>query len=365
MEGDPFVGDDGLEYLFGVTEMVEERPQHHAFWAHDTQAEKRAFEQVVDFLIERLDRHSDLHIYHYAAYEPNALKWLASTYATREQQVDRLLRGRVLVDLYRVVRQSVQVGTESYSLKELEALYRAGKRTTEIVDAASSIVAYEEWLDSRAQQKLDEILAYNADDCLSTAQLRDWLEARRLEGIAKYDEIPRPGPDKAEPSENLRDIDQRTAVVLDKLLAGVAEEEEARTPEQQARYLLAHSLNWHRREAKSEWWEYCRKGTLTDEQLMADPDSIGGLEFRGEVRQEKQSNIFRYYFDPTQEYKVAVGDTPHDPRRLERAGTVVDLAGIEGWNELSRSQQSEVPHPTSLIPASPIPTNDQRDAPLR
>src|SRR5205823_5275993 len=34
MEGDPFVGDDGLEYLFGVTEMVEGRPQHHAFWAH-------------------------------------------------------------------------------------------------------------------------------------------------------------------------------------------------------------------------------------------------------------------------------------------------------------------------------------------
>src|SRR5947208_1165995 len=364
MEGDPFVGDDGLEYLFGVTEMVEERPQHHAFWAHDTQAEKRAFEQVVDFLIERLDLHPDLHVYHYAAYEPNALKWLASTYATREPEVDRLLRGRVLVDLYRVVRQSVQVGTESYSLKELEALYR-GMRTTEIVDAASSIVAYENWLDSRDQRRLDEILAYNADDCLSTAQLRDWLEARRLQAIAKYGDIPRPGPDKAEPGEVLRDVDERTAVVLDKLLAGVPEDEEKRSQEQQARYLLGHSLNWHRREAKSEWWEYYRKGTLTDEQLMADPESIGGLEFRGEVRQEKQSNVFRYYFDPTQEYKVAIGDKPHDPRRMEPAGTVHDLDGIAGWIELSRSTHSEVPHPTSLIPASPIPTNDQRDALLR
>jgi uncharacterized protein len=364
MEGDPFVGDDGLEYLFGITEIVEGSPKHHAFWAHDTQAEKRAFEQVMDFLIERVNRHPDLHVYHYAAYEPNALKWLASTYATREQEVDRLLRGRVLVDLYRVVRQSVQVGTESYSLKDLESLYR-GKRTTEIVDAASSIVAYEDWLDSRDQGKLDEILAYNADDCLSTAQLRNWLEARRLEAIAKYGEIPRPGAEKAEPSENLRDIDQRTAVVLDKLLAGVPEDEDKRSPEQQARYLVGHSLNWHRREAKSEWWEYYRKGTLTDEQLMADPESIGGLEFRGEVRQEKQSNIFRYYFDPTQEYKVGIGDKPHDPRRLEQAGTVIDIDGIAGWIELSRSIHIEVPHPTSLIPASPIPTNDQRDALLR
>jgi len=151
-------------------------------------------------------------------------------------------------------------------------------------------------------------------------------------------------------------------VVLDKLLAGVPEEEDKRSPEQQAHYLLAHSLNWHRREAKSEWWEYYRKGTLTDEQLMADPDSIGGLEWREEVREEKRSNIFRYHFDPTQEYKVAVGDTPHDPRRLEGAGTVVDLDGVAGWIELSRSKQSQAPHPTSLIPASPIPTNDQRDA---
>jgi len=364
MEGDPFVGDDGLEYLFGITEIVEGRPKHHAFWAHDTQAEKRAFEQVMDFLIKRVNRHPDLHIYHYAAYEPNALKWLASTYATREQEVDRLLRGRVLVDLFRVVRQSVQVGTESYSLKELESLYR-GKRTTQIVDAAASIVAYEDWLDSRDQQKLDEILAYNADDCLSTAQLRDWLEARRLEAIARHGEIPRPGPDKAEASENLRDIDQRTAVVLDNLLAGVPNDEEKRSPEQQACYLLGHSLNWHRRESKSEWWLYFERCKMTDEQLMADAESIGGLEFHGEVRQEKQSNIFRYYFDPTQEYKLGVDDEPHDPRRESGTGTIVALDGLAGWLELRRSIRSEVPHPTSLIPASPFSTNDQRDALLR
>src|SRR5207249_11440880 len=94
--------------------------------------------------------------------------------------------------LYRVVRQSVRIGTESYSLKELEGLYR-GKRSTEIVDAAGSIVAYEEWLESREQRLLDEIAAYNEDDCISTAQLRDWLEARRPEVVAQYGEVPRPG----------------------------------------------------------------------------------------------------------------------------------------------------------------------------
>src|SRR5207237_4834932 len=187
------------------------------FWTHDTYEEKRAFEQVVDFLIDRLIRFPNLHVYHYAAYEPNALKWLASTYTTREAEVDRLLRGRVLVDLYRVVRQSVRIGTESYSLKELESLYR-GKRSTEIVDADGSIVAYEDWLESRDQRLLDEIGRYNEDDCVSTAQLRDWLEARRLETIAQFGEIARPGPEEVEPSDTLRDIDDRGAVLVDRLL---------------------------------------------------------------------------------------------------------------------------------------------------
>jgi len=38
---------------------------------------------------------------------------------------------------------------------------------------------------------------------------------------------------------------------------------------------------------------------------------------------------------------------------------------IAGWIELSRGVKSESPHPTSLIPASPIPTKEQRDALMR
>src|ERR1700730_12829700 len=45
MEGDPFVGDNGLEYLFGILEMVEATARHRTFWGHDPDEEKRAFEQ--------------------------------------------------------------------------------------------------------------------------------------------------------------------------------------------------------------------------------------------------------------------------------------------------------------------------------
>src|SRR6266487_933965 len=79
MEGDPFVGDNGIEYLFGVLEFTSQETLplegegrvgvHHTFWGHDPDEEKRAFEQVVVFLIDRLNHNPDLHVYHYAPYE--------------------------------------------------------------------------------------------------------------------------------------------------------------------------------------------------------------------------------------------------------------------------------------------------------
>ena len=83
-----------------------------------------------------------MHVYHYAAYEKTALGRLAQRHATREEEVDRLLRGGVLVDLYRVVRQGIRASVESYSIKKLEPLYGL-VREVELRSAGSSIVAFE------------------------------------------------------------------------------------------------------------------------------------------------------------------------------------------------------------------------------
>ena len=108
LEGDPYALDDGLDYLFGI---LEADGTFHAFWSRDEHGEftaageKRAFEQVIDFIGERLRADPNLHVYHYAAYEPTALKRLMGRYATREEEVDDFLRRGVLVDLLRAVRQ--------------------------------------------------------------------------------------------------------------------------------------------------------------------------------------------------------------------------------------------------------------------
>src|SRR5205807_341394 len=79
MEGDPFEA-GGLEYLFGVRYMEGGALKFRPFWAHDRAAEKKAFEELMDFFAARLAKHPGAHIYHYAHYEPTALGRLMSTH---------------------------------------------------------------------------------------------------------------------------------------------------------------------------------------------------------------------------------------------------------------------------------------------
>ena len=104
IEGDPFFGSDevdGIDYLFGVIEPgrpdATGEPTFHAFWAIEggtviTAAERRAFEAVIDLVMERLATDPNLHVYHYAPYEPTAMKRLAGRYGTREEEVDQRRR---------------------------------------------------------------------------------------------------------------------------------------------------------------------------------------------------------------------------------------------------------------------------------
>jgi predicted RecB family nuclease len=362
MEGDPFVLDGGLEYLFGVVEIVGGAPVFHGFWAHDRAEEKAAFEALVDLLIERLQRDPTLHVYHYASYEPAALKRLMGRHATREEEVDRLLRGGVLVDLYRVVTQGVRISKDGYSIKKLEHFYMP-RRTEAIADAAASIVAYEQWLETRDTALLDGIEAYNRRDCESTWQLRDWLEQRRDELIARGTAVERPQPRDAEPSEQLAAIAAETRVLVEALTAGIPADDAQRTPLQRAQWLLAQLLDWHRREDKSAWWSYFARCAMSGEELVEDTEAVGGLVHLGAVRTDKRSTVHAYSFDPGQEHKLDADDKPHDPKTQALAGTIVAIDNDAGRLELKRGPSFDgTPHPTALIPSTPIPTPAMRKA---
>ena len=140
-------------------------------------------------MIKRLERYPDLHIYHYAPYEPGALKRLMGRYASRENELDRMLRSKLFVDLYGVVRHSLRASVESYSIKRLEPLY-GFERETRLPDANLSLFRVQTRLELNDLESLSEddraiVQGYNRDDCLSTWRLRDWLEGLRSELISQ------------------------------------------------------------------------------------------------------------------------------------------------------------------------------------
>ena len=103
--------------------MLDTADDFRPLWAHDRADERQALRDFLAMVRKRRKRYPHMHIYHYAAYEKTALLRLAGRYGVGEDEVDDLLRNGVLVDLYPLVRKSIRVGTENYSLKSLEPLY--------------------------------------------------------------------------------------------------------------------------------------------------------------------------------------------------------------------------------------------------
>src|SRR4029077_2652840 len=162
------------KYLYGCSAVDKRERRFTAYWAHDREAEKRAFEAAMDFIATRLEAHPDAFVYHYANYEVTALKRLAMVHGTREAQLDELLRRRKLVDLYKVVREGVRISEPGCSLKNVEVFF-GGDRAGEVKTALDSMVAYDQWQQTGDQARLDQIGAYNEADCRSLLLCRDWL----------------------------------------------------------------------------------------------------------------------------------------------------------------------------------------------
>src|SRR5581483_1215002 len=194
LEGDPFVGEQGLQYLFGM-----------AF--RDSRGELR--------------------------YE----KRLTGMHATREDEIDRLLRAGTLIDLHQAFKQGLRASVEEYSLKKLEAFCGFTRRTPlEESRAAMRYVEHRLELGWPEGEEIPDAIrttleGYNAEDCFATARLRDWLEEQRAQ-IARREDVPRPPEKSGDPPEKLRNKLDRTAALRDKLMAGIPGEAAARNEEQ-------------------------------------------------------------------------------------------------------------------------------------
>ena len=253
-EGDPLWTADGrewgLEYLFGVLDTAD---NFQPLWAHNRADERQALRDFLTMVRKRRKRHPHMHIYHYAAYEKTALLRLAGRYGVGEDEVDDLLRNGVLVDLYPLVRKSIRIGTETYSLKSLEPLYMGGQlRTGDVTTATDSITQYAKYCELRAAGRdedaavvLKEIEEYNRYDCTSTRKLRDWLICRAIDCA-----VPPVGAQVVKEGAAITEDDQ----LARKLAKFVGDDPADRSPEQTAVAMISAARGYHRREDKPYWW---------------------------------------------------------------------------------------------------------------
>jgi predicted RecB family nuclease len=338
IESDPFALEGGLEYLLGFAYAEGGGVLHYnAVWALDRSEERAALEALIDFVMARWHAHPAMHVYHFSPYEPAAVKRLIGRYGMRETELDQLLRAGRFVDLLAVTRQAMRVSVESYSLKALEESF-GFTRQTELPAAGAALrrVAWALELAGRTEitaEDRDTVEAYNREDCLSTAALRDWLEARRRELEESGSPVPRPLDNGGEASASVRERAAEIQAVYDALVQGLPEDRETWTAAEKARWLLAHQLEYFKREDNCAWWEFFRIHELGHEDLLDERKAISGLRFVGNAGSAVNAPVHRYSFpeqeaafDPGDELYVIGGDRIGKVAALDLSGCTIDIA---------------------------------------
>ena len=369
LEGDRQAENGGLDYLFGYAFRDAGECRYEALWAFSPAEEKTAFELLIDMIVDRQHRDPGIHVYHYAPYEVTAMKRLMGRYGTRADELDQLLRAEVFVDLYGVVRKALRAGVDSYSIKKLEIFYGLTRQVD--LRLASGHLRAVEYAIARGDGAAvtadirDAVLSYNRDDCLSALALREWLEAVRAQEERKRGElIPRPIPPSLTPKENLGERLTRIRAVSQALVAHLPVE---RNRDQEAQWILAQVLEWHRREDKVDWWEYFRFNAMAEEELLDERAGIAGLVFERRIETTKRGVVVDRYRFPPQDSDVDERDDVFEPES-EKPTPIAKVEAIDLEHttiDLRKGVARADYHPKALFKHDNISNVDAVNALLR
>lgn len=354
IEGDPYFP-GGLEYLHGVWYRENGDWAFRAFWAHTREDEGRSAADLLAFLVDRMRRHPNAHIYHYANYEIAALRRLTAQHRTGEAAMDQLQREQRFIDLFKVVSGAMVASEKGYSIKDLEAFYME-KRAADVATAGASVVFYEEWRHTGEQRLLDEIHDYNRTDCISTQLLRDWL-VRDVRAVgmpwAALGEVPEGGSlsnVEAEDDE-IAFLRARLQPVRDRLGDRVAD-------------LLLDLSQFHKREDKPTYWAIFDRLAQESEELLDDLECIQGLEAVTEPVQVTKQSYERTYRFPQQETKLRAGKSPCvKPAAMPEDINLRSIDHDTNTLVLRRSTaKGPLPDRLDLLPPRPLRNNVLKDA---
>ncbi|MCW2926818.1 MAG: hypothetical protein JWM86_786 [Thermoleophilia bacterium] len=330
-EGYPYHDSGALEYLWGwTTRAGDGSTTFDHLWADDPAAEARAFAAFLDEVDARRERSPGMHVFHYAPYEITALRRLAKQHPHEMWRLDRLLRAGVFVDLFAVVRQAMLVGTESYSIKQLEPLYGISRAGDDLADGGASIEVYEQWLLTSDPAVRETIIRYNRVDCDSTLALRDWLLEQANEaaavGIAWP---PRPVPVEVDEDEPSEDSTEEPVVTLAQRLERIGADPDAPGDVRDVALLLRGMRGWDRRIKREFFGDlYGRRDDRDAEDYVREPAAIGQLspvERDDAPAGAKPGTIDRTYEFPDQVTLVEAKAVALDADTIEAVGTIREI----------------------------------------
>jgi hypothetical protein len=147
-------------------------------------------------------------------------------HSTREDEIDRMLRAGVFVDLHTVLKRALRASVEQYSLKALE-VFHDFRRAVPLEEARRAMRQMEHALELGQPTEAGEsvkntIAVYNADDCFSTRSLRNWLEGERQTLEQAGHRIPRPTMSDGAPPETVGERQQQTAALAEALKSAIS-----------------------------------------------------------------------------------------------------------------------------------------------
>src|SRR5262249_46186781 len=209
------------------------------------------------------------------------------------------------------------------------------------------------WDDEALPESVREIMEdYNREDCLSTALLRDWLEAERRKLVEGGTQVPRFIDREEEASDEVEEQQTRVKELASQLTRNIPADVKDRTEEQQSRWLLAQLLDWHRRDAKPKAGRYFELRGMDDADLIEEKDAVAGLVLVGSVTSTDGVTADRYSF-PNQETNVRPDDRKEVHYKDRRIGTVVGMNPIARTIDIEKSSEAAGFHPTSIFVKEP------------
>jgi AAA domain len=156
---------------------------------------------------------------------------------------------------------------------------------------------------------------------------------------------------------------KRVAALVGRLADGVPVDPMERSDEQEARWMLAQLLDWHRRENKASWWEGYRLADLDDEELLDERVALAGLRFVERVTVERKIPVDRYAFEKQETEVRCEKDLYH---RREKIGCVAAIDPVKRTVDIKKMKKTADIHPSSVYMWDrPFGISEHADALLR